>query len=159
MIVDLSRRNSLLSRLAKASMSDNQAHKPLRWVAFLPVSLADCVCGVIDLICSPFAWLLALVGFCSTLLSLDASSKCSIKASSNVVWWWLLACNSRGLPTASKLPCCISEIRSQRTASLIKWVETKMVIRCSRDNSTNFSKTYPLQRGQPLTSAHLKSTL
>ncbi len=51
----LSRRNSLLSRLAKASMSDNQAHKPLRWVAFLPVSLADCVCGVVDLICSPFA--------------------------------------------------------------------------------------------------------
>ena len=34
---------------------------------------------------------------------------------------------SAGVPTASTRPACISEMRSQRSASFMKWVETKMV--------------------------------
>ena len=38
-------------------------------------------------------------------------------------------------PTASTLPACISEMRSHRSASFMKWVERKMVTPSSRDRS------------------------
>ena len=45
-----------------------------------------------------------------------------------------LAASSAGVPTASTRPLCIKEMRSQRAASFIKWVETKMVILSSRES-------------------------
>ena len=44
--------------------------------------------------------------------------------------------NSSGLPMASTRPACISEIRSQRSASFMKWVDMKMVTPSRRDIST-----------------------
>ena len=46
-----------------------------------------------------------------------------------------LATSSAGLPTASTRPACISEMRSQRSASFMKWVEMKMVTPSRRDSS------------------------
>ena len=43
--------------------------------------------------------------------------------------------SSRGGPTASTLPACISEMRSHRSASFMKWVETKIVTPSSRDRA------------------------
>ena len=43
--------------------------------------------------------------------------------------------SSAGGPTASTLPACISEMRSQRSASFMKWVETKMVTPSRRASS------------------------
>jgi hypothetical protein len=41
--------------------------------------------------------------------------------------------SSFAVPTASTLPAFISEMRSQRSASFMKWVETKIVTPSSRD--------------------------
>ncbi len=42
---------------------------------------------------------------------------------------------SCGAPTASTLPACISEMRSQRSASFMKWVVRKIVTPSSRERS------------------------
>ncbi|MNN43429.1 hypothetical protein D3C81_1576650 [compost metagenome] len=44
--------------------------------------------------------------------------------------------SSSGVPLASTRPACISEMRSQRCASFMKWVEMKMVTPSLRDSST-----------------------
>ena len=41
--------------------------------------------------------------------------------------------SSFAVPTARTLPACISEMRSHRSASFMKWVERKIVTPSSRD--------------------------
>ena len=48
---------------------------------------------------------------------------------------------------ASTLPACISEMRSQRSASFMKWVEMKMVTPCWRDNSTSKAQNWSRATG------------
>lgn len=46
------------------------------------------------------------------------------------------ATSSAGAALTRTRPACMSEIRSQRAASFMKWVETKIVTPSSRDSST-----------------------
>ena len=48
--------------------------------------------------------------------------------------------SSRGVPVASTRPESISDIRSQRSASFMKWVETKIVTPWLRERSINASQ-------------------
>ncbi|GJE72687.1 hypothetical protein CHKEEEPN_4246 [Methylorubrum podarium] len=43
--------------------------------------------------------------------------------------------SSAGVPTARTRPACMSEMRSQRSASFMKWVERKIVTPSSRERS------------------------
>ncbi len=110
-----SRSNSLLSRTAKA------------WVRFkLKPRRGILVSASVAVLC----------GSCCSALNPCASCKQATKASSRVSPAYC-CCNSAGVPTANTLAACIKEIRSQRSASFIKWVDKKIVTPCSRDNSNN----------------------
>jgi hypothetical protein len=52
-----------------------------------------------------------------------------------------------GVPVASTRPESISDIRSQRSASFMKWVETKIVTPWLRDRSINASQNRSRARG------------
>jgi hypothetical protein len=47
------------------------------------------------------------------------------------------AMSAAGVSLASTRPACISEMRSQRSPSFMKWVDTKMVTPSLRDRSTS----------------------
>ena len=70
----------------------------------------------------------------STGMASRASSMYAMNASSSVAAP-LASTSSSGSPTARTRPACISEMRSQRIASFMKWVEMKMVTPCSRERS------------------------
>ena len=55
--------------------------------------------------------------------------------------------SSAGVPVASTRPESISDIRSQRSASFMKWVETKIVTSCSRERSISASQNWSRARG------------
>ena len=52
----------------------------------------------------------------------------------------VLRVSSAGVPTARMRPACMSETRSQRSASFTKWVEMKIVTPSSRDSSISSSQ-------------------
>ena len=62
----------------------------------------------------------------------SSSSRYCTNASSRFGAWYC-ATSSAGVPIASTRPWCMKEMRSQRAASFMKWVVTKMVILSSRD--------------------------
>ena len=55
--------------------------------------------------------------------------------------------SSRGVPVASTRPESINDIRSQRSASFMKWVETKIVTPWLRERSINASQKRSRARG------------
>ena len=63
----------------------------------------------------------------------SSSSRYCTNASSKSGACWR-SVNSAGVPTANTRPRCINEMRSQRAASFIKWVEIKMVILSCRES-------------------------
>ena len=58
----------------------------------------------------------------SAIYSMNAVSRSSV---------WRLAMSMAGVSHASTVPACIKEMRSQRRASFMKWVETKIVTPCA----------------------------
>ncbi|MNZ19976.1 hypothetical protein D3C78_370180 [compost metagenome] len=112
----LSRSSSLPSRLATASR--RRRLKPWRSAG---AGVAACSSTALSLACGA---------------SSRACSRQRTNASSRVLpWYW--RCRAPGVSQASTRPACISEMRSQRWASFMKWVERKMVTPCSRDSSTS----------------------
>ena len=75
-----------------------------------------------------------------------ASSRWPTKASSRLAAP-RAATSSAGAPVARMRPACISEMRSQRSASFMKWVETNIVTPCRRERSTSSSQNWSRATG------------
>ena len=65
---------------------------------------------------------------------------------------------SSGAPTARTRPACMSEMRSQRSASFMKWVEMKIVTPSSRENRSGSARIVAREPGPRRTSARRGST-